>query len=436
MRKIIEKASLVDSFVEISGDNIKLATYAKGQKRLDYMLTSSNLLPFIENVGYTPFYSINTSDHRGVFMDIQSSIIDNKVELSRPPIRKIGTKSKPDEIYKYKEEINKQFVTHRIYERSQQIWLESLTDKCSKTLEVKLNQLDKQITEIMLAAEKQRCSRRHESEWSIELHTTSLMCKYWTKQFKGLINGIIVSKQIKTIWQKLPVDKKNEINSKLHQDHSNQELMKISKNNMIYYLAYKRELIRHAKSLRIKGLLHLKELRTSEGKNKEAAIIGKIYRKEMTKQDWAIVKNKLRPAQRSGISNIEVPDKDRFGNDTNDPDKAITWKRITDPSEVEDKLLERNIKHFSQANETLFASNKLQKEFEYEGVSASVDRLLAGEYLINESMNVTNGARILFEKIGDGSKLPPLEDGISYNEFIRGLKTWSEGTSTSPSGSI
>ena len=299
---------------------------------------------------------------------------------------------------------------------------------------MKLNQLDKQVTEIMLAAEKKNCSRRHESEWSLELHITSLMCKYWTKQFKGLINGILVTEQIKTIWHRLPVEKKNEINSKINHDQSNKDLMRIAKNNMIYYLAYKRELIRHAKSLRLKGLIHLKEIRILEGKTKSAEIIGKIYRSEMTKQDWGIVKNKLRPMQRSGISNIEIPDKDRFGNATNDPDKAITWRRITDPSEVEDKLLERNIKHFGQANETLFASNKLQGEFKYEGVSESVDRLLAGEYIIDDSLAVTDGARILLNKIGDDNKLTQIEDGISYDEFKRGLKTWSEGTSTSPSG--
>jgi hypothetical protein len=60
---------------------------------------------------------------------------------------------------------------------------------------------------------------------------------------------------------------------------------------------------------------------------------------------------------------IEVPLCDKFGEPKTDPDNAVAWKRITDPSEIQDKLLERNIKHFGQASGTVFTNSTLQEAF-------------------------------------------------------------------------
>jgi hypothetical protein len=74
----------------------------------------------------------------------------------------------------------------------------------------------------------------------------------------------------------------------------------------------------------------------------------------MRKADWEKLRNIFNPKQRSGISNIEIPDRDANGQSTTDPNKAVTWKKINDPELVETSLLERNIIHFGQAEGTLF----------------------------------------------------------------------------------
>ena len=63
---------------------------------------------------------------------------------------------------------------------------------------------------------------------------------------------------------------------------------------------------RHDKILRQEGLKQLKEIRKQEGKAEKAIIIEKIYKKEMSRDDWAISKNTFNPTQRSGISNVEI----------------------------------------------------------------------------------------------------------------------------------
>jgi uncharacterized FAD-dependent dehydrogenase len=56
-----------------------------------------------------------------MFMDISESILDTKVILTQPNKRHIGSKNKPDTIYRYKQYIHRQFVTHRIYEQAEEI---------------------------------------------------------------------------------------------------------------------------------------------------------------------------------------------------------------------------------------------------------------------------------------------------------------------------
>jgi hypothetical protein len=116
IRKLMREMKLVDTFSQIAGDPGAIPTYSSGRKRIDYILTSQALLPYISRVGYLALYESNLSDHRGLFMDISESILDTKVTLSRPTRRYIGSKSKQDTIYEYKNYIHRQFIIHRIYD--------------------------------------------------------------------------------------------------------------------------------------------------------------------------------------------------------------------------------------------------------------------------------------------------------------------------------
>jgi exonuclease III len=79
IKKILKETSLVDTFTQIAGDPGNLATYSRGRKRIDYMLTSQALVQHISRVGYLGLYESNNSDHRGMFMDIPESILDTTV---------------------------------------------------------------------------------------------------------------------------------------------------------------------------------------------------------------------------------------------------------------------------------------------------------------------------------------------------------------------
>jgi hypothetical protein len=102
----MSETSLIDTFSHIANSPCNIPTHTRGSKRIDYIFTSQNLLPYVKKMGYLSFYEANDSDHRGLFIDLNQNIVDKKVELVRPPERHIGTKCRKHIIYKYKQAIH------------------------------------------------------------------------------------------------------------------------------------------------------------------------------------------------------------------------------------------------------------------------------------------------------------------------------------------
>ena len=95
-------------------------------------------------------------------------------------------------------------------------------------------------------------------------------------------------------------------------------------------------------------------------------------KKERTKTDkklFATLRHHFHPCTRSGISHLLLPDKDANGSSTNNVDQATSWKSETCPQEILDKLLERNITHFGQAQGYPFTTSPLYDKFGYDGMT-------------------------------------------------------------------
>jgi hypothetical protein len=98
---------LVDTFQLLSGEDFKVAMYAQGRKKIDYIFASQNL--------YIPFFEANDSNHCGLFIDISNAL--DKTKLQRSTKWMIGSKSKGSEIYEYKQEIDSLYIRHHLYEK-------------------------------------------------------------------------------------------------------------------------------------------------------------------------------------------------------------------------------------------------------------------------------------------------------------------------------
>jgi hypothetical protein len=172
----------------------------------------------------------------------------------------------------------------------------------------------------------------------------------------------------------------------------------------------------------------LAEIRRREG-NKTAV---KVIQQE-NKRDWKIIQEALKPLHHSGINSIEENLNNR-NEESDNPYEATSWIRITDPSMIEDKLLTRNIKHFGQAQGSLFTTSEIQEQFDYKGVTNAVNLFLRGTITTHDNVLETNGARTLFKHLADKNKLPEMSCNIDITTFTSTLRKWAEKTSTSPSG--
>jgi hypothetical protein len=209
----------------------------------------------------------NNSDHRGMFIDNEESLIDNKVELTKLDNRNIGTQSVNTDIYNYKKCIDEQFREHKIYEKTQKLQ-QLISTEPKERVEHMVNKLDKLVTTTILRAEKKCCRPRHEHDWSVELHFTSLMCKYWIKIIKGYKNSIEVKNQANFIYMQLPTNLQDSIDT-LRNNLSHVAQLRIEIQQLRKQIDHKKYLLTHHKELRKRGLDLLRSQRLANGEIQE-----------------------------------------------------------------------------------------------------------------------------------------------------------------------
>jgi hypothetical protein len=223
-----------------------------------------------------------------MFIDITERILDTKVTLSRPTQRHIGSKSKKDTICKYKQYIHNQYVIHRIYERANEMQKLAEEGKVTQEHLQKLNRLERQITEIKLAAKRNQCPKQHETEWLVVIHHQAQLCKYWALIVKGTKNRIDTKKQANEAFLQLPEEMQLEIQHITQYHHPLITRRECNRQLRLAMKYHKQILITH-RELRHQGLLCLKEIRASEGNLTAAEINRKIVRHELHNDDLAII---------------------------------------------------------------------------------------------------------------------------------------------------
>jgi hypothetical protein len=79
MGKLLDDCCLVDLYSNVTNDFSQFPTQARGSKKIDYMLGTRNIIPFISRIGYVTFNDAFDSDHRAVFADISHSMLEDPI---------------------------------------------------------------------------------------------------------------------------------------------------------------------------------------------------------------------------------------------------------------------------------------------------------------------------------------------------------------------
>lgn len=294
LRRLQQETTLLDAFTTRTNKDCDIATHITGKRRIDYLFISTNLQSHIGNVGILKFFEENNeSDHRGMFIDLPETLIDNKVFLKRPEKRLISSKSSQNEIFAYKQALHQQLEQHNIYERAKNILEEATLQGLENSADTiqqfsnKLNLLDQEITNAMLHTESLFCKNQFESAWSIELHHASIECKYWRKILKGIKHHIDVSVDAHELLLKLPEARRDQINHNLIHSKASTESNRAHR--------HKKELMKKSSDLRQESLDTLRDVREQEGKLEVAKIIKRISNAEIRRQDWLVLNSTYKP---------------------------------------------------------------------------------------------------------------------------------------------
>ena len=145
-----------------------------------------------------------------------------------------------------------------------------------------------------------------------------------------------------------------------------------------------------------------------------------------TKRIFATLRERLKSSHSKGITNIMVPDPTE-----EDPD---FHKTVYDPVEIESLLITRNINHFGQAQGSPFTIPPLSKKLGYEGTNEFAARIINGEQILGDIRGMDRGVQQFLGVLNDRTRTPSFPIDITFEEFMKGFRKWSEDTSTSPSG--
>lgn len=171
MSKKLQAIGLFNVFEERLQTQSLPRTHARGSRSIDHILATKYILDHISYAGMAPFGHIIDSDHRGLFIDIKDDILfqNDDIKLVYNDFRCLKS-SIPKRRTKYMESVTKNWNYHNIDEKFENLLTLEKTNSTTQ-MEIALNKLDLQLTEILVGAEN-KCTKlrsHHLEDWSPEM---------------------------------------------------------------------------------------------------------------------------------------------------------------------------------------------------------------------------------------------------------------------------
>ena len=401
MVKVISAGGLTDAHSHQHGI-VDITTYTRGVKRLDYVFVTPRLVDHILRSGYESFHARIASDHRGYFVDFAlAGFLDRQLPSIFSASSRAIRGTHPSNITKYVKHLHKVFEARDIYRRVklQKHWYKRK----------KLEALDREITAVMLEAEEQ-CRIHHREPWTPEVNEVMTTANILRIHLSSLKNNLDCSNQIQ---QKQLLLKKQ---IQLPED-----------------IAEATKALSIAQKKRRKLIRDNRTKTTTIGEEQEAAFVAMnpemdakraaqiFQRARDTKQMMSELPSKMNCP--GGISAILVPL----------PKEGIEleYLAITDGPTIERLILQRNIRHFRQAEFTPLATPEVIRMIGFGADTKRAAQILDGT---NDPTDITDDewSRFLLTSMKRSSNELKIE--ITAEKMMNKYKRWKERTSTSPSG--
>jgi exonuclease III len=404
LSSLISRLSLVDVMTSEHGPP-NLATYSRGSTVVDHIIASPEVLPFIVSSGIEPFNSRLFSDHRGLFLDLNTAILFGPLSPLQPPSsRDINSKTLVDNP-KYVTTLNKYFEDHRIFER-----IAAMTNSPYNFEQIEA--LDRDITRGMLHAGS-KCKRGQQFPWSPKLLQAQLTVQILKRHLTSLL---------------LPIDQHLSISTLCDKLGTNIELpatIAATKKSLKQAYHKQSKVLQRADVHRKSFLEEQRKILALKGLKQNTKQLNRLIKAEEVKTMYSKLRA-IRPKHSTGLSRVEVP-LDPLEN----PKTATKWRSVDEPHAMEKAIQSRNQTHFGQAKSTIFANPPLNQDFDFPASTDDSTSLLQGEYATED---LTELQEKMIESLEALVPLDQIPSTITFQEMLDKYASWDERTSTSPSG--
>ena len=403
-------------------------TYKHGSSTIDHVWATGDICAHITKIGISPFNYPAFSDHRSLVFDLDmKQILDADYLFLSSFIGRTLKMSMPERVEKYGEEMIKQWKYHKIEDKYKRIQMLFKKRGPIRSNVKKLNKLDKQITEMMLCAERKcsRIGRKPTVPWSPKIHA-AVQKIYQAGYDRRMARKMLKAGDSDSI-NKYTAAKEAYKEAKVEY----KELRKVSANLREEFLD--------------KRIKLLQEQRREFQDKPKIKILKILKHREKQRDDARKINYVLQKQMKAGLSSILIPSEDDYPNNNVDIyDIPTIWKRlqiangkdikrwirVTDRATMERLLAEWQKYHFMQANETPFASKEWE---EYLAAEETQNNILEGRFVISEKYPPE--CQLMFSCMKKETKVTSnVNCTTSYSEFINYIKRADETTSASPSG--
>ena len=368
--------------------NKPLNTHQMGTLRIDHFLVSAPLLPHIKSVGYEAINAGIPSDHRGMFLDIRKQAISN---TSQAPRRKLRADHRT-KVIRYRKKLYNYWNTHHILRRTMQLEKRSTEHTWTRHCTQQLQSLDVDITRGMLQSED--TSRpNHTAPW----------CP----------NTAVLSRRLTEVHKKL-----REISPRNNQGGPRYPPSGATQANILQKLmTSQKRTIKDIPKARANGYANRRtyldekaDIEEIKGNSTQQQILRNIQNVEELRHTYGHIRFVVNENPKTQLTKVQFP-------------TTTGWKETTTTQELEDVVLQHQLQHFSQPNNTPL----VQEGSIYDFPKRSHPNALSSSLVPDTSQ----GLKKYFLR---GTKTPEISTELDQQTFSHGIQKWKETTSTSPSG--
>jgi hypothetical protein len=421
MNAVVAKFGLVDSTAYHHGIENEVGTYSRSKNRLDYILCSNDIATTIWRCGVLPFNFVISSDHRGVFIDVDIDALlgGDPSPLMAAALRGIRSTT-PKNCVQYVTETQTYLSDHNVYDRIEQLSL--LTDEHGLTdhLKSKWEGVDQDLLRASLHAEH-TVMKKHRPPWSLALHQAAMRATYWRIAISGRRTNRAVTTVLESLAKEIDWGDKDVPPLDMPVADLQVQLRLVQ--------AELKKIRQEAASLRSDMLQERAASEALAGNEDKAKILRRLEAAEATKTCYSLLRKYLKPQSLGGLTKVQIPD----GTDEHDNEVI---KDISEPDEMYRLILERNFQHFGQANGSPFTVAPLREWLGKCGETETGQALLKGELrpVLEENASFAETQLVLDLLQPFDPPADPVSVQITSSDFKSFFRKWKETTSTSPSG--